>query len=91
MEGDRKKSLKTAIIEFYKLNSNKGKEYTFKHFKNGGVHKATIYRWIEKIEKTGNLVRKPGTGFANRKVTKQIKNKILTSLLKFQDDYVTYL
>ena len=51
MDGDNKKSLKTAIIEFYKLNSSKGKEYTFKNFKNGGVHKATIYRWLEKIEK----------------------------------------
>ena len=39
MDGDSKKSLKTAIIEFYKLNSSKGKEYTFKNFKNGGVHK----------------------------------------------------
>ena len=41
MDGDSKKSLKIAITEFYKLNSSKGKEYTFKNFKNGGVHKAT--------------------------------------------------
>ena len=27
--GDSKKSLKTGIIEFYKLNSSKGKAYTF--------------------------------------------------------------
>ena len=44
MDGDNKKSLKTTIIEFYKLNSSKGKEYTFKNFKK-------IYRWLEKIEK----------------------------------------
>ena len=42
MEGDSKKSVKTAIIEFYKLNSSKGKEYTVKHFKKGGVHLATM-------------------------------------------------
>ena len=59
MNGDNKKSLKTAVFEFFKLNSDKGKEYTFKHFKNGGVHKATIYRWLEKIEKNGNCDRKP--------------------------------
>ena len=47
MDGDRKKSLKTAIIEFYKLNSRKGKEFTYKNFKKGGVHKATIYRRIK--------------------------------------------
>ena len=40
MDGDSKKSLKTAIIEFYKLNSRKGKEFTYKNFKKGGVHKA---------------------------------------------------
>ena len=62
MDGDGKKSLKSAIIEFYKLNSSKGKEYTVKHFKNGGVHLAIIYRWLEKFEKTGNCDRKPGSG-----------------------------
>ena len=50
MDGDNKKSLKTTIIEFYKLNSSKGKEYTFKNFKKFSVHKATIYRWIKKID-----------------------------------------
>ena len=25
-------------------------EYTFKQFKKFGVHKATIYRWLKKIE-----------------------------------------
>ena len=60
MDDDSKKSLKTAIIEFYKLNSSKRKEYTFKNFKNGRVHKATIYRWLEKIEKTGDCDRKLG-------------------------------
>ena len=29
---------------------NKGKEYTFKQFKNFGVHKTTIYKWMKKIE-----------------------------------------
>ena len=55
MAGDSKKSLKTAVLEFYKLNSNKGKPYAFKHFRNAGVHRATVYRWIEKIEKSVNL------------------------------------
>ena len=50
MDGDSKKSHKTGIIEFYKLNLSKGKAYTFKHFKNGGVDKTTIYRWLKKFE-----------------------------------------
>ena len=32
---------------------NKGKEYTFKKFKKFGIHRATIYRWMEKIEENG--------------------------------------
>ena len=50
MDGDGKKSLKTVIIIFYKLHMNKGKEYTFKNFKKFGIHKATIYRWMKKID-----------------------------------------
>ena len=34
MDGDSKKSLKIAVTEFFKLNSEKGKEYTFKNLKN---------------------------------------------------------
>ena len=51
MDGDSKKSLKTGVIEFYKLNSSKGKAYTWNHFKNGGVHKATIIRRIKLKQK----------------------------------------
>ena len=51
----QKVTFKTAIIDFYKLNSSKRKENTFKNFKNGGVHKATIYRWLEKIANTLKL------------------------------------
>ena len=65
MNGDGKKLLKIAIIEFFKLNSSKGKAYTFKHFKKGGVDKTTIYRWLKKFEETGNCDQKPGSGTKN--------------------------
>ena len=54
MDGDSKKPLKIVITDFYKLHKAKGKEYTFKQFKKFGVHKATIYRWLKKIEQNGN-------------------------------------
>ena len=54
MDGDCKKSLKIAIIEFYKLNLSKGKAYMFKHFKNGDVGRATIYRRIKIKQKEIN-------------------------------------
>ena len=38
MDDDGKKPLTIAILEFYKLNLNKGKEYTIKHFKKS-VHR----------------------------------------------------
>ena len=50
MDYDGKKPLKTVINNFYKLHMNKGKEYTFKNFKKFSVHKATIYRWMKKID-----------------------------------------
>ena len=58
MDGDGKKPLKTVITNFYKLHMNKGKEYTFKQFKKFGIHKATIYRWLKKIEQNGYCDRK---------------------------------
>ena len=43
IDDDSKKSLKIAVTEFYQFISKKCKEYTFKNFKNGGCHRATIY------------------------------------------------
>ena len=51
MESNSKKLLKISDVEFYKLYliGAKAKNiHTFKNFKNGGVHKATIYRWLDK-------------------------------------------
>mgnify|MGYP001172403406 CR=1 FL=1 len=50
MDCGGKKPLKTVIANFYKLDMNKGKEYTFKNIKKFSVHKATIYRWMKKID-----------------------------------------
>ena len=77
MDGDSKKSLKTAIIEFYKLNSSKGKPYTVKHFKNGDVGRATIYRWLDKFEKTGNCNRKK---ILSKKCLKNWNRKSITQM-----------
>ena len=45
MDGDQKKSLKIAISEFYKLNFEKGKEYTIlKYFKMEVYQEALIRR-----------------------------------------------
>ncbi len=75
MDGDGKKSLKTVITNFYKLHMNKGKEYTFKNFKKFDVHKATIYRWLKKIEQNGNCDRKSGSGTGKPKwATKPSEN-----------------
>ena len=51
MDSDCKKTLRIVITGFYKLHKNKGIAYTFKKFKKFGVQKATIYRWLKKIER----------------------------------------
>ena len=50
MDGSGKKPLETVITDFYKLHMNKSKEYSFKNSMKFGVHKATIYRWMKKID-----------------------------------------
>ena len=79
MDGDGKKPLKIAFTNFYKLHINIGKEYTLKQFKNFGVHKTTIYKWIKKIE----LRLKPARfGLITTRVHVANQNG-LQSLLKF--------
>ena len=64
MDGGTKKPLKSVISDFYQLHMNKGREYTFKKFMKFGIHKATIYRWMKKIEKKNVLKGlRPGTNF----------------------------
>ena len=77
MDDDGKKPLTIAILEFYKLNLNKRKENTVKHFKKS-VHRATVYRWLKKFESTGS-----GTGNATdlndatrRKIKRMVNNRI---------------
>ena len=57
MDGDGKKPLKTAIIEFYKPNSKKRQRINSETLQKS-VH---IYRWIKKFETTGNCDQKYGS------------------------------
>ena len=53
MEGHTEKPFKSVISDFYNFHMNKVKECTFKKFMKFGIHRATIYRWMKKIEKNG--------------------------------------
>ena len=84
MDGDGKKPLKIAVLQFYNLNLKKGKEFTIKHFKKS-VHRATVYRWLKNFDSTGNCDRKSGsrTGKATdlndatrRKIKRMVNNKV---------------
>ena len=44
-----KEKLKIAVEAHYKLHKRKGKSHTFTTYKNGGVNRATIYRWLPGI------------------------------------------
>ena len=70
MDGDTIKSLKTAILVFYKFHTttSKGKEYTYKNSKNlVYIRLQSTDGWI--LKKTGNLDRKSGSEGGNQKVT----------------------
>ena len=41
--------LKIAVEAHYQLHKRKGKSHTFTTYKNGGVNRATIYRWLPGI------------------------------------------
>ena len=43
MDGDGKKPLRIAILEFYKLNLNKGKYYPVKNSKTGNCNQKPGY------------------------------------------------
>ena len=60
MDGDGKKPLKTAIIEFLSLIQKKRKRIYSETFQKS-VHRAAIYKWIKKFETTGNCNRKYGS------------------------------
>ena len=44
-----KEKLKIPVEAHYKLHKRKGKSHTFTTYKNGGVNRATIYRWLPGI------------------------------------------
>ena len=75
MDDDGKKPLETVITNFFNLHMNKGKAYTFKNFKKIGIHKATIYSWMKKIEEKDRGTRNSLVHAANENG--------LNSLLKF--------
>ena len=62
MATSNKQKLKESIIQYYKLNSEKGFWYTYKQWKDCDLSRATIYRLLEKFEKEGTIERKPGSG-----------------------------
>ena len=86
MDGDGRKSLKMAISEFYKLNIDKGKEYTIKNFKNGGIPRSTMMDCLVKVDK---IKQKEIDQDIVIKMFEKLKGKVhmanengLTSLLK---------
>ena len=60
----KKKDLESSIVTFYSLNHDKGKFYTFLHFKklskDKKLHKAKIYRILKRYDDQGHIDRKSG-------------------------------
>ena len=75
-------SEKNSIVEFYKLHHDKGKLYTYSHWKNSSVSRKTIYRIMSRFDEDGTIERKKGSGRPSniskadeRKIKKMLNNK----------------
>ena len=49
-----------VIADFYQQNVNKGKFYTFKHFKRMGYKKTQIYAVMKRVDAGESVERKKG-------------------------------
>ena len=64
------------IALFYKLHHEKGKSYTFIHFKNSGLSKAGIYKIMQRFDEGRNVDRKAGSGRPKR-LSKKEKGRLI--------------
>ena len=56
------KEKRDSIAMFYKLNHNKGKKYTYEHFKKCGLSERGIYYILTRFDECGSVERKSGAG-----------------------------
>ena len=69
-----------SIANFYKLHHNKGKSYTYNHFKMSNYGKTQIYAIMKRFDETGgDVTRKSGSGRPS-KLTSQQKSQIKRSV-----------
>jgi transposase len=55
-------SIKNNLENFFKKNQNLSTKQIFDKFSGLGAPKATLYRWIARLQATGTLARKSGSG-----------------------------
>ena len=56
------KKKRDSIATFYELNHNKGRTYTYNHFKNCGLSRRGIYYILARFDERGNVEQKTGAG-----------------------------
>ena len=54
--------LKITIKWYFNLHKSKGKNHTYNQYKKCGLGRATIFRWLDQIEKEGSVTHRPGQG-----------------------------
>jgi transposase len=68
--------LKTVLYRFMKKNPNLKKNEIAKHMTTIGYSKASVYRWIKRIEENKSLERKKGSGRKAKIATKATIAKV---------------
>ena len=89
-----KEKVRDSVAIFYKLNHNKGKSYTYKHFKHSGLSRAVIYKILSRFDENGNVDRKSGSGRPKilskenqKKLLKDVNHKSGVSQRKLASKY----
>ena len=75
--------LKITIKWYFNLHKSKGKNHTYKQYKKCGLGRATIFRWLDQIEKEGSVTHRPGQGRPSKigpTQTKRLKAAINTGV-----------
>ena len=67
------KALNQSISTFYGLHHEKGKSYTFEHFKKA-AHKSRIYRIMKHFDERGHCNRQAGSGRPEKPIIKMFEN-----------------
>ena len=84
------KKKRDSIAMFYELNHNKGKKYTYEHFKKCGLSERGIYYILARFDERGSVDQKLGAG-RPKVLTNQDQIIILNVLIYHKTSFLGHI